>query len=148
MTESGTLPGIAPPREQRKRKTGKKLEDSFAERARHVGLPEPARELTFAKKYNGRGWRFDFAFFDPTGRLPYRVAVEIEGLVVRRIGGQLVTQGRHANVQGFREDCIKYATAALLGWTVLRFEKGMISSGDAIEFTRKVLISQGWTPPY
>ena len=95
-------------------------------------MPEFERNHRFATSI-GREWRFDFAWLDA------QIAVEVEGLVVRRIGGQIVTTGRHANPEGFREDCRKYATAALLGWTVLRFEQTMVTNGEAIAFTQRVL---------
>ena len=56
--------------------------------------------------YNGRRWRFDFAW--PRRR----VAVEVEGGVFSR--------GRHVRPSGFINDCEKYNAAALDGWTVLR----------------------------
>lgn len=136
-------PRAAPPTRGRRKKS-KRAEDLFAEQCRTYGLPQPVREYRFAKSI-GRRWRFDFAFFSPLDdALDYRVAVEIEGLVVRRINGQMVTTGRHANVAGFREDCRKYSTAAELGWTVLRFEQSMVRSREAIEATMRVLAARGW----
>lgn len=102
------------------------------------GFPPFEREHRFAKVTHGRQWRFDFAF------APYKIAVEIEGLVVRRIGGELVVQGRHATISGYKEDCIKYATAAELGWHVLRFEQSQVKDETAIMLTKRVLVSKGW----
>src|SRR5690606_36413844 len=101
------------------------------------GLTPFIREYRFARE-SGRQWRFDFAW--PV----VQVAVEIEGLVVRKVGGQTVLSGRHANIAGFREDCEKYNTAALLGWTVLRFEQSQVKSGRAIDMTLRVLTAAGW----
>lgn len=120
---------------------GQSAEDEFAFQCRAMKLPEVAREWRFAKSI-GRQWRFDFAFLEP-----YMLAVEIEGLVVRKINGQTVTMGRHATITGMREDMVKYNTAALMGWTVLRFEQQMIKSGDAINTTMRVLASRGWSGP-
>lgn len=53
-----------------------------------------------------RKWRFDFAL--PCRRL----AIEIEGGVWIR--------GRHTRGKGFLGDCVKYSTAAVLGWRVIR----------------------------
>lgn len=117
-----------------------KPSDDFDFQLRSHDLPVFAREVMFAKKQFGRGWRFDFACER------YMLAVEIEGLVVRQIGGEWVCTGRHANVSGFREDCLKYATAAVLGWTVLRFEQSQVKSRDAIDYTMRVLASRGWQP--
>jgi len=115
-------------------------EDNFAFQIRAFQLPTAIRNYRFAKEI-GRQWRFDFAF------LEHKCAVEIEGLVVRMISGQLVCQGRHATVTGFREDCAKYANAALMGWTVLRFERDQVKSGYAREMTMRVLVARGWQQP-
>lgn len=148
MSGSGHLfapdvPAVAAP----KRKRGSKrrsAEDEFAFQCRSHGLPEPAREWRFAKSI-GRQWRFDFAFLEP-----YLVAVEIEGIVVAKanVGGKmrLVSLGRHAHADGFREDCRKYASAAALGWTVIRFDPQMVKKREAIEMTMRVLASKGWSP--
>lgn len=107
-------------------------EDLFAFHCRARRLPDFERNHRFALVI-GRRWHFDFAW------VKERVAVEVEGLVVRRIGGELVCTGRHASVAGFKEDCIKYATAATLGWHVLRFEQSQVTSGEAIDFTIRML---------
>ena len=109
-----------------------RFEDLFAFQCRAYKLPGFERNHRFAQSI-GRQWRFDFAFAEQM------LAVEIEGLIVRRIGGQIVTSGRHANPEGFREDCRKYATAAQLGWNVIRFEQTMVTNGEAIAFTQRVL---------
>jgi very-short-patch-repair endonuclease len=97
------------------------------------------RELKFAKddEWEARGWRFDFA-------LPkYRLAIEIEGLVVRMMRDIItmkpmrVVTGRHATITGIREDCHKYAAAEILGWHVIRVEQDMVASGDAIAFVER-----------
>lgn len=85
-------------------------------------------ELAFAKEETGRLWRFDFAWPDQ------RIAVEIEGVVVRKIGNEVVCQGRHATITGMREDMVKYAWANVLGWHVLRFLPEQIKSGEAMDF--------------
>ena len=104
------------------------------------------REVQFARsifhagkdgKVRPRAWRFDFAF-------PHaRVAVEIEGLVVTWAadGTQRVT-GRHVTPAGMSEDSRKYATAAMLGWCVIRFPQAMIKSGEAATLTNLVLHSR------
>jgi hypothetical protein len=101
-------------------------------------FPKMERQLRFAVSV-GRKWRFDVAFPE------FKIAVEIEGLVVRRLAGELVVTGRHGSIAGFKEDCEKYATAALLGWTVLRFEQSMVKSRYAINMTLHVLAARGWT---
>jgi very-short-patch-repair endonuclease len=137
-------------------------EDLFAAQCRSYRLPRVEQQHYFAKCI-GRRWRFDFAFPD------YKLAVEIEGLVVRRVwsaelqGGGPVTikgyvanvtkceamtvaMGRHATITGFREDTQKYNTAAMLGWTVIRFLQNDVKPGHAIEMTQRVLAAKGWKP--
>lgn len=112
-------------------------EDSLEQELTARGFPMHARDYRFAKEI-GRQWRFDFAF------LQLKIAIEVEGLVVRRIGGQMVSMGRHANVAGFREDCLKYAWAAVLGWTVLRFEQSQVK-GDGMDMIERLFAARGWT---
>ena len=117
------------------------MEDRFAFQLRAYQTPPFERDFRFAKQLR-RQWRLDFAF-------PHcQLAVEIEGLTVRRIAGELVCTGRHATVAGFNEDCIKYSAAALLGWTVIRFTPAQVRSNFAINMTRRVLMRRfGWRPP-
>lgn len=125
--------------EPKKKKNKSQAADDFAYELRNALAPEFEREYRFASDSRfERAWRFDFAFHK------YALAVEIEGLVVRRIGKQIVTTGRHANVAGFREDCLKYATAIVLGWSVLRFEQSMVRNGDALDYTLRALGAKGW----
>jgi len=117
-------------------------EDVFAAQCAAHHLPPVVRQLLFAKETTGRMWRFDFAFRD------YWLAVEIEGLAVQRMhdksGPVLVVRGRHASIVGIREDMLKYNTAALLGWTVLRFEQVAVRPRHALEMTMRVLAARGW----
>lgn len=110
----------------------KQIAEKFADQVRERQLPEPEREYVFASDL-GRRWRFDFAWPDQ------RIALEIEGLVVRKIAGQLVCQGRHATVSGFVGDCEKYAWAVALGWRVLRFAQAQVKSRFAIDMLVRVL---------
>jgi hypothetical protein len=112
-------------------------EEDFEYQCRQFGLPPLERQLRFAK-HLGRQWRFDFAFPD------YWLAVEIQGVVVRRIGGKMVTMGGHADVQGMRNDHDKHNTATLLGWSVLQFMPSEIRPRRAIEMTMRVLAARGW----
>ena len=120
--------------------------DLFAFHCKCRGAPPFVREHPFAAGLvfrNGkeRRWRFDFAW--PL----HLVAVEIEGLNVRRVNGRLQVGGRHVSIDGFREDCEKYAEALLLGWRVLRFEQSMVQSGFAIEYTLRALARFQPPPP-
>jgi very-short-patch-repair endonuclease len=125
----------------------KAAENEFAFQAQAHRLPRFERNYRFASsiksKTTGRArqWAVDFAFLD------YMVAVEVEGMVFRRIGKEVVASGRHASPAGFREDCIKYAHAAILGWTLIRFEQTQVMAGVATEFAMDLLISKGWKGP-
>ena len=113
-------------------------EELFATQCRAHLLPPFERQLMFAKAALGRQWRFDFSFRD------YWLAVEIEGLVPRRIGRETVAGGRHGSIAGIKGDMEKYNSAALLGWTVLRFEQNDIRPKRAIDMTMRVLAARGW----
>lgn len=113
-------------------------EDLFAAQCRQYRLPPFERQLMFAKQALGRRWTFDF------GCREYMLAVEIEGLVVMKLAGQLVVRGRHASIAGIIEDMEKYNAAALLGWTVLRFPQKYIKPEHAIHMTQRVLAARGW----
>lgn len=106
-----------------------------------VSGESPVRELRFAQEVH-RQWRFDFAW--PAER----VAIEIDGLAPHRATKRkksgatytvMLAGGRHATVAGFEEDCLKKATAAVLGWTVLQFPQSLVRSGQALQFTLKLL---------
>lgn len=112
-------------------------EELYGEQCRAFRLPAVEPQLRFAKAI-GRQWRFDFAFPQ------YKLAVEIEGLVVMRLAGELVVRGRHASIKGIKDDMEKYNTAALFGWTVLRFQQQDVKPKRAIEMTMRVLAARGW----
>lgn len=117
-----------------------KGEETFVLHCRLRKLPMFKREFKFALA-RGRGWLFDFAFVD------YKVAVEIEGLVAMRArDGSTLAGGRHATFQGWRGDAIKYATAAVMGWSVLRFDQSLVKDKTAIDMTHELLRSKGWAP--
>jgi very-short-patch-repair endonuclease len=92
-----------------------KLEETLALQIRALNLPKPEREYKFCC----RKWRFDFAYPE------YKIAIECEGGVG--------TGGRHTRREGFANDCFKYNTATINGWSVLRFTSEMIYSGNAID---------------
>lgn len=112
-------------------------EDLFAIQLRAFSSLEFVRQFKFAQKI-GRLWRFDFAFER------YHVAVEIDGVAVRRLQGQLVVLGRHGSIEGIRGDHDKLNHAALLGWHVLRFLQTDVKPRHAIDMTLRVLASRGW----
>lgn len=108
-----------------------KAEDLFGLQLR-AHYPNAAKQWRFAQPV-GRQWRFDWALVD------VKLAIEIEGLVMRRLAGQLVVMGRHATPAGIYEDMAKYNTAILLGWRVLRFGQNDIAPRRAIDMTLRVL---------
>jgi very-short-patch-repair endonuclease len=81
--------------------------DGFARSFKALRLPEPVQELRF---HPTRRWRFDYAWPE------VMVAVEKEGGVWRRGGGA------HSRPTNIARDIEKQTAAALLGWTVLRYQ--------------------------
>lgn len=84
--------------------------------------PGMVREYAFHPE---RKWRFDFAW---PGKM---VAMEIEG--------GTWTAGRHTRGKGYENDCIKYSTAAIMGWVVIRATTGMVNDGRAYLLLNKAL---------
>ncbi len=118
------------------------LEAEFALQLRLAGLPRAVTEMEFAGERgfgDGKARRFRFDFAWPEARL----AVEIEGGFARRRDGSLRAFGRHSRGDGFARDCVKYNTAALLGWRVLRFTGPMVKSGEAMGWVGKALKAEG-----
>lgn len=116
------------------------LEETLAFHLQTFGLPKPQREYRFAAIVSGgtgkglrrrlaaaelKDWRFDFAW--PSKRL----AVEVEG-------GTYVG-GRHSRGAGMAADMEKYNAAALMGWTVLRFDSKAVKSARAADTILKAL---------
>lgn len=102
------------------------LEEAFWLQLGAEGLQgEFKREFRFCTH---RKWRFDFASEF------YRLGIEIEGGIWNK--------GRHTTGKGFENDCEKYNHAvAFHGWSVLRFTKGRINDGSAIE-TVKIYVER------
>ena len=76
-----------------------------------------------------RRWRFDFAWPEK------KLALEVEGGIFRG--------GRHTSPKGFINDCEKYNTAALMGWTVIRVTSPQIKSGELLQWIQQGLSSGG-----
>jgi hypothetical protein len=129
-------PPVKPAKPKRPSQT-KVAEEKYAFQCEAYRLPRVERGLMFARGI-GRRWQFDFAFAE------YMLAVEIEGLMVQRFNGRLLCTGRHTTPGGFEGDCEKYATAVLLGWTVVRFMTKQVPSKYAIDMTQRILMSRGW----
>ena len=101
------------------------LELLFALQLKEAGAPNPVREHRFNPP---RRYRFDFAWPD------IMLAVELEGGTLSKY-----KKSRHTTGTGFHNDCQKYNQAALMGWTVLRFDSAMINTLDAINTTMNAI---------
>ena len=98
------------------------LEDIFAMQLDAVGLDGYVREY---QAIPGRRFRFDFCW------VKERLAVEIQGGTYSR--------GAHARPLGIKRDYEKGNLAVQFGWKVLQFDADMVKSGQALEFTEKML---------
>lgn len=126
-----------------------KLESDLAFAIKAAGLTEPVRQLhpfwccecrkglhyggycdgCFATRWHDyektRNWAVDFAW---PGR---RLIVEVEGGVY--------TQGRHTRPAGFIKDVEKYNALTLAGWTLIRFTRREVNSGEALNQIERAL---------
>jgi very-short-patch-repair endonuclease len=107
-------------RKQSKKREKSKGEEVMAQHLTAYKIPFE-REVMF---YSQRRWRFDFVLPD------HKIAIEVEGGV---FSGGAHTRGKH-----FEEDAIKYNTASILGWKVLRFSTGQVTRGEAINFIKRI----------
>ena len=98
------------------------LEDIFAMQLDAVGLDGYVREY---QAIPGRRFRFDFCW------VKERLAVEIQGGTYSR--------GAHARPLGIKRDYEKGNLAVQFGWKVLQFDADMVKSGQALDFTEKML---------
>jgi very-short-patch-repair endonuclease len=98
------------------------LEALLLHHLKALKLEMPEAEYRFHEK---RKWRFDFAYPDR------QLAIEVEG--------GTYSNGRHTRAKGYEADCEKYNTAALQGWTVLRFTGDMIKRGEAVKMIERAL---------
>lgn len=113
-----------------------KLEKEFATQVARYQLPAPEREFVFGNEAFGRKWRFDFYW------RPYRLAVELHGLVHNGVGG-------HQTIPGMTRDADKRNAAILLDLHVLVFFQGHVAhkTNGAIHMTMRALASRGWRGP-
>jgi len=98
------------------------LESLFASQLDAVGLGGYVREY---QAIPGRRFRFDFCW------VKERLAVEIQGGTYSR--------GAHVRPLGVRRDYEKGNLAVKHGWRVLQFDADMVKSGQALDFTEKML---------
>ena len=85
------------------------LENIFLFNWKALGGPKLTREYRFHPE---RKWRFDFAIPE------IRYAFEVEG--------GTFAKGGHSRGAGYAKDCEKYNTAALMGWSVFRYDTNMV----------------------
>lgn len=109
---------------EQKRAKREALELSMLQQIRAVRLEGG---MVRQHRFNGdRKWAFDFAW---PGR---KWALEVEG--------GTWSGGRHTTGVGFRDDCEKYAAAALAGWRVLRATSDQVSNGTALKWLEEALL--------
>lgn len=103
------------------------LENIFASQLDAVGLGGYVREY---QAIPGRKFRFDFAF----------VSGKWQGkMLLIEINGGTFTRGGHSTGTGIRRDYEKGNLAVKYGWKVLQFDADMVKSGQALDFTEKML---------
>ena len=98
------------------------LEDVFAAQLDAVGLDGYVREY---QAIPGRRFRFDLCW------VKERLPVEIQGGTYSR--------GAHSRPLGIKRDYEKGNLAIKYGWRVLQFDADMVKSGQALDFTEKML---------
>lgn len=103
------------------------LENTFAMQLDAVGLDGYAREY---QAIPGRRYRFDFAF----------VSGKWQGKnLLIEINGGTFTRGGHSTGLGIKRDYEKSNLAVKYGYKLLIFDSDMVKSGQALEFTEKML---------
>ena len=110
---------------QAPRRRNKPLDDmvrQFLQQLELAGVPAPVTEYRFCPD---RLWRADFAW--PSA------------MVLAEYEGGIYTGGRHTRGKAFEADCVKYNTAALLGFRVLRFTHDLVKNGTALQMTEQAL---------
>jgi very-short-patch-repair endonuclease len=116
-----------PPAPKKKRKSSTDWEAVFLKLWQdHSGLPDPQQHVQLVP---GRRWAVDF-FIDPS------TIVEIEGCIY--------AQGRHTRGVGYAEDCKKYNSLSLLGYTILRYTSDDLTKRpiQVIEEVKAFVLSQ------
>lgn len=84
-------------------------------------IPTPQTQHLF---HPSRKWRFDFAWPQE------KIALEVQGGVH--------TGGGHVRGNGYNNDCEKNNEACVMGWRVLAVTTDHISSGQALDWLRRI----------
>lgn len=95
----------------------------FLSQLKIARVPQPISEFRF---HPVRKWRFDFAY--PGEKL----AIEYQGGVYYKGMG-------HQTVGGMERDCLKFSSAAALGWRVMPINAGMVRRGEALQLVIEAL---------
>lgn len=94
---------------------------------REAGLPMPVREFKFAAPE--RNWAADFAWPEE------RVLLEVEGAVW--------SGGRHTRGSGYLADMLKYNSATLRGYKLLRCTPQQLCTSATLSLVRAALTPEG-----
>lgn len=137
LAELVPVDALASPAKPKKKSAKSKAEELFALQLLAYPSLKVIAQHRFAKSIKRR-WRFDFAF------PKYRLAVELDGVVMKQIAGRWYTMGRHADVTGMRGDNQKGAAAIMYGWSVLHFLQDDVKPRRAINTLLRVLAIRGW----
>lgn len=103
----------------------------------HMLLEKHLKELGLGwisefRFHDMRRWRFDYLLMGKKAEDGHiGIAVEIEGAIWSR--------GRHTRGKGYEADCMKYSTAAMMGYRVLRFTTNQVIHGIAKDFLKEWL---------
>ena len=107
--------------------TQSELEELFAMQLDAVGLDGYVREY---QAIPGRRFRFDFAF----------VSGKWQGkMLLIEINGGTCTRGGHSNGTGIRRDYTQQNLCQIAGYKLLTFDADMVKSGQALDFTERML---------
>lgn len=114
----------AKPRSKPKRRVSVKKERVVSEGEATLVQHLKTQKISFEQEYKfhpTRKWRADFLI---TGT---KILVEVEG------GIWMAGGGRHTRGKGYIGDMEKYNSAAMMGFTVLRFSTEQVKAGVAIK---------------
>jgi hypothetical protein len=101
-------------------------------------LPAFERDLEFTE-ISGQKWRVDFC------ALKYHIAIDIREFIrARDNSGLNVIRGDHVTLSGLHRDMDRGNALAEQGFSLLLFDYNHITSGEAVEMTRRVLKVRGW----
>lgn len=86
-------------------------------------ITPPEAEYRFCE----RKWRFDWAYPDKMLAIEYQGGAYYKGM-------------GHQTTKGFTKDCLKFSTAASLGWRIILVTAGMVRDGSAAQLIERALL--------